>query len=293
MLKKFFRGVREAAKKIAPIAAPIAGAFLGPWAGAGIGALLGQYGGTKGALQAGLLGGIGGLGANYLTGQPLMGKGLISGMKGYGSGAMGAMKDTAYKKLMGGDVLRKKLGTDGTNLQLSKEGGILPGIWDFAKSPKGMLTGAGLLGLLAANKDKDDVDFEEIEVGSQGQLGNLLRPNVAFLPPVSPHVGFDPGYYPGYADGGIVGLEKGGTPPKNVDDYPRKNGIIEGPGTMTSDSIPAMLSDGEFVTKALGVLGAGVQKGATTKEEARKKGSEFFYQQQENLAKLGEQIVNG
>jgi hypothetical protein len=283
MLKKFFRKVRETVKKIAPIAAPIAGMYLGPGWGAGIGALLGQYGGTKGALQAGLLGGLGGLAGNYgrgFTGTELLTK---PGMFG----------QTAARRVPMQQVLKNlAVGQKGTP-DFAGRPSLLGKAWDFASSPKGMMTAAGLAGLLAANKDKDDVDFEEIEVGSQGQLGNLQRPNLAFLPPVSPHVGFDPGYFPGYADGGIVGLEKGGTPPKNVDDYPRKNGIIEGAGTMTSDSIPAMLSDGEFVTKALGVLGAGVQKGATTKEDARKKGSEFFYQQQENLAKLGEQIVNG
>jgi hypothetical protein len=34
-------------------------------------------------------------------------------------------------------------------------------------------------------------------------------------------------------------------------------GMIEGPGTPTSDSIPAMLSDGEFVMNAKAVRGAG------------------------------------
>ena len=33
----------------------------------------------------------------------------------------------------------------------------------------------------------------------------------------------------------------------NIDHFPRKNGPINGPGTGTSDDIPAMLSDGEFV----------------------------------------------
>ena len=45
-----------------------------------------------------------------------------------------------------------------------------------------------------------------------------------------------------FADGGIVSLAEGG--------FPRKNGKIEGPGTETSDDIPAMLSDGEFVVNA-------------------------------------------
>lgn len=53
----------------------------------------------------------------------------------------------------------------------------------------------------------------------------------------------------GFADGGIAALAQGG--------YPRKIGAIDGPGTETSDSIPAMLSDGEFVMTARAVRGAG------------------------------------
>lgn len=51
------------------------------------------------------------------------------------------------------------------------------------------------------------------------------------------------------ADGGIASLARGG--------YPRRTGQISGPGTETSDSIPAMLSDGEFVMTARAVRGAG------------------------------------
>jgi len=51
------------------------------------------------------------------------------------------------------------------------------------------------------------------------------------------------------ADGGIASLARGG--------YPRRTGQISGPGTETSDSIPAMLSDGEFVMTAKAVRGAG------------------------------------
>lgn len=48
---------------------------------------------------------------------------------------------------------------------------------------------------------------------------------------------------------GIASLAAGG--------YPRRTGQIAGPGTATSDSIPAMLSDGEFVMTAKAVRGAG------------------------------------
>jgi hypothetical protein len=39
--------------------------------------------------------------------------------------------------------------------------------------------------------------------------------------------------------------------------FPRRNGPIDGPGTGTSDSVPAMLSDGEFVMTANAVRNAG------------------------------------
>ena len=45
--------------------------------------------------------------------------------------------------------------------------------------------------------------------------------------------------------------------PANSEDFPRRNGPINGPGTGKSDSIPAMLSDGEFVFTAKAVRGAG------------------------------------
>jgi hypothetical protein len=40
-------------------------------------------------------------------------------------------------------------------------------------------------------------------------------------------------------------------------EYPRKIGQINGPGTGTSDDVPAMLSDGEFVFTAKAVRSMG------------------------------------
>lgn len=51
---------------------------------------------------------------------------------------------------------------------------------------------------------------------------------------------------------GIYAANGGG-----VQNFPRRNGAISGPGTGTSDSVPAMLSDGEFVMTADAVRGAG------------------------------------
>ena len=60
-----------------------------------------------------------------------------------------------------------------------------------------------------------------------------------------------------FAQGGAVAMQEGGEPPINMADFPRKNGEIDGPGTGTSDDIPAMLSDGEFVMTAKAVENAG------------------------------------
>jgi hypothetical protein len=42
----------------------------------------------------------------------------------------------------------------------------------------------------------------------------------------------------------------------DTSNFPRRSLLVEGPGTERSDSIPAMLSDGEFVISAAGVRGA-------------------------------------
>ena len=58
--------------------------------------------------------------------------------------------------------------------------------------------------------------------------------------------GFLPAYYAAKGSG-----------PTGVESFPRKTGAINGPGTGTSDSIPAMLSDGEFVFTAKSVRNMG------------------------------------
>ena len=294
MLKKFFRKVRKVAKDIAPIAAPIAGLAFGAPVGMGIGALLGQYGGREGALRAAALGGIGGLAGNYAaTGKLLGTKGMV-GNVGFKEG----MKNIFLGKLPTGmdpNVAAADLA------RTTRTGGIMNALGaagKFAMSGKGLLTGAAIAAMLNRKEEDDPEMRPEPAVGSQGQLGGLGDTTITYLDPLDPiypknQIGYG-GAVPQFNMGGIAQLEKGGT----VDDYGgieafnRKNGEIAGPGTMTSDDIPAMLSDGEFVTKAISVLGAGVKHGkAKTKEEARKKGAEFFYNQQRELEPFGKKVV--
>ena len=62
-----------------------------------------------------------------------------------------------------------------------------------------------------------------------------------------------------FANGGSVAMAEGGDPMIDIspENFPMKDGQIDGPGTETSDDIPAMLSDGEFVMTAKAVRGAG------------------------------------
>jgi len=83
-----------------------------------------------------------------------------------------------------------------------------------------------------------------------------------------------------YADGGSVSTQ----------DFKRMLGDIEGAGTETSDDIPALLSDGEFVMPGQAVRGAGAFQmkragGIITLEpggkEDRAKGTELMYEMME------------
>ena len=64
-----------------------------------------------------------------------------------------------------------------------------------------------------------------------------------------------------------------------------EGGFVSGPGTEMSDSIPARLSDGEFVIKASAVRGIGKSLGAKDKKEERKKGVDFLYKLQDKMDK--------
>ena len=85
--------------------------------------------------------------------------------------------------------------------------------------------------------------------------------------------------------GGIMTLANGGF---SEEDFQRMNGPISGPGTETSDDIPAMLSDGEFVINAKAVRGMGKLGGANqSKEDQRREGARMMYA----LQRAGEQAM--
>jgi len=108
------------------------------------------------------------------------------------------------------------------------------------------------------------------------------------------------------AKGGITNIKKfnegGGVqylPSKIVKDekdyslYERAGGYIEdetGMGNKDKDTMLAQLADGEFVSRADAILGAGIMSGASPSDfkDMRAKGAKFFYNQQSQLKRIYE-----
>ena len=78
----------------------------------------------------------------------------------------------------------------------------------------------------------------------------------------------------------------------NEKNYKRTSGKMvtdeTGKGSGNKDTMLAQLADGEFVTKAKSVLGAGKAMGGKSKQEQRKLGAQFFYKQMADLEKMAE-----
>ena len=89
-----------------------------------------------------------------------------------------------------------------------------------------------------------------------------------------------------FNEGGINYLPSKTTHDENdANNYVRASGYVEdgaGVGDKDEDTMLAQLADGEFVTRADGVLGAGIIAGAnpSSMKDMREKGAKYFYEQQ-------------
>ena len=289
-LKQIGRRLRKAAADISGYAAPIIGAMYGAPAGAAAGALLGQYkrenpGDPTQGLQMALRGGLAGIGSNIAGGQnPFLGKGFSNtGMsftdmlkspftkggreqlKDYITKDSGEYESDLLQKIFGksseerlfestGDELLQEAYTDLANAKtpfakqkIMEKINTLQNIKTkdsslFGDLSIGQLAGlyglgtAGLGFLIDKTSDEQDVGLPADTMPQGNVLTNILNPTKVYA-----------------ASGGVLDLQDGGE--------------AIGPGTGTSDSIPAMLSDGEFVMTAEAVRGAG---GGDRREGAKK-----------------------
>jgi len=283
-LKKLGKSLKKVVKKVAPIA----GALLIPGVG---GALSGALGGIGSAL------GIpSGIGSSLLGGKGVLGtlgsiRGGIGGMLGMG-GEQPAQQtvqegDTLYSlsqstgvpldQIMAANpgidpkalVIGDTVAIPGVNVANTGNGfnigrailgkgntpGFIKGIEDSIKGPDGQFGGGdgsfmgvgsgginpgmAAMAALYGKAVKDDYKRKE---GGLKDIRQSVRPD---LMPAPTFQGFDLGVRKNAALGGLQELDM------------RNGGPSIGPGTGTSDDIPAMLSDGEFVMTSAANNGLG------------------------------------
>ena len=286
-LKKLFGKLKDVAKKIAPIVLPIAMPYLLPGNiplafSSGLGSFAGSMiGGAKpkDALKnAVVTGGIAGLGSmargkDFLaTRQNVLGGGGITGEGGMTDKAKGFYSKNISPNRFGTDIDRvqdvQSKYTQAYELNPDLPiSGQLDGIQkikynkDIATALKdpslmkqyGPLLGIGAGGLLLADAVTQEEEEEYVPITGADLLE--MEPE---------KYGFGNNFY-------------GDNPYYNSPIFRRAKtgGAINGPGTGTSDSIPAMLSDGEFVLTANAVKGAGGGD--------RKKGAAKMYKMMKQL----------
>ena len=267
MLKKIFK----AAKK----AAPIIGAGLGFLAG---GPVLGSaLGGGLGSLVAGK------------SPRDALKFAALSGLTGGALSRFGGLQaGQGLGGLLGKSVSGQTLGAAGSGLAPGSTGAltravaaqapkqsVLGSIVDFAKANP-LKTASAVLGLGAlagaGEEEKKRSQFEDV-YGTMDPLRDLDDAGIGGVTTV-PFSQYGPNLLNRAMGGEINGLKEAGLKDGG---FPRKNGKIAGPGTETSDDIPAMLSDGEFVINAKTVRGLGRAMGGEGTKESRDRGSKFLY----------------
>jgi hypothetical protein len=281
-LKKIGRRLRKAAADISGYAAPIVGAMYGPAAGAAVGGILGQYkrenpGDPNQGMQMALRGGLSGVASNLAGGQGIFKGGLSeqfgTGFQGFKDMASSPFTSTGRKELgkyltdaegksnimnkfreltdIGGDGGSKTLMEKQAQAILDSKTSSFSDKLAAEKFLKGGGTGKGFsLGQILGYGVPGTIALAELIKRGQpeGDDTPILEPRKDYSQIFDPTI---PATFA--AKGGVMDLQDGGE--------------SKGPGTGTSDSIPAMLSDGEFVMTAKAVRGAG---GGDRREGARK-----------------------
>ena len=143
--------------------------------------------------------------------------------------------------------------------------------------------------LAEAKKDVKGLGDKAQPLRTQAEPYNYQRGNPLYTP-------FNQGgivsVLPKYSQGGINYLPSKITHDENdVHNYTRATGYVEdgsGNGDKDEDTILAQLADGEFVSRADAILGAGIMAGASPSnfKDMRSKGASFFYEQQARFKRI-------
>ena len=237
IFKKFTKILKKAAPIIGgtigfAIGGPLGSAAIGSALGAGIGSLAAGAD-TDDALKAALLGGIGGYAAS--------GGRLFTAAAPSAAAASGTQAVTDSVVAGGIDSAAPGLASSSIpKFVPPKDPSFFSKALDFAKTPTGIATIGGI-GTLAALGEEPEQEFaRQPDPVGKSRLGL------------------------GFIDGKSYDLDDDEERKEYFKDLEKRRtmtaaggGEVNGPGTGTSDSVPARLSDGEFVLTAKAVRGAG------------------------------------
>jgi hypothetical protein len=266
----FFDSIGKFFKKAAGIILPVALNFIAPGLGtiasgaigAGLGAMINGANPSQ-ALQAGLMGGVaGGVYSGIsgmLGGGTFMGGvqgGLPTGMQGMfgGTGAGMNVVPNSPSGMSAGMAAERGVSAGITPTTAAQAGGgFFDKVGNFVTTnPMTSLALAGGAGLLLGGALTPTTKGASLKTAERQMTPEEIA-SMSYRGPTSstPYTGDvrvetnSPNPYYNYARGGQIEVDA------------RVGGHLKGPGTGTSDSIPAKLSDGEFVMTAKAVKGAG------------------------------------
>ena len=237
-----FKSFTKILKKAAPIiggsigfaiGGPLGSAAIGSALGAGIGSLAAGAD-TDDALKAALLGGIGGYAASggklFTAAAP---SATVAGTQAVSDSVVASGIDSAAPGLTSSSIPK---------FAPTPEPSFFQKAVDFAKTPTGMATIGGIGSLAALSEEPKQEEFKQRpDPVGKSRLG------LGFIGDKSYNLDDEDErkeYFKDLADRQGIMTAAGG-------------GEVNGPGTGTSDSVPARLSDGEFVLTAKAVRGAG------------------------------------
>ena len=223
--------------------------------------------------------------------------GVVGGGTSFGLGQLGSSLAAGAGTEAAKNTLLQNLGQSiqgtGTNLALSGTVGSMVGASTLPdpKQPTAAFSQADYEEALAREKSKPQT--YDVAEPSRTNLANLYDFSpTRFGQPTMLKTGGIANAIPSYQQGGINYLpSKTDHDEKDMNNYVRAHGYVEdgsGNGDKDEDTMLAQLADGEFVSRADAVLGAGIMAGANPEDfkEMRKKGAAFFYNQQDQFKRI-------
>ena len=200
------------------------------------------------------------------------------------------------------DILKKKDGSGYDPLKVSLAAGAIPyALGAFDNQPTDIYMPGYNMSYLELRKQRPKFGYIDPVTGEEKQYEQVYAPEEQGIgqPRMGPYSLAKTRLRTGglaeikkFNEGGINYLPSKVSHDENdSNNYVRAQGYVEdgsGNGDKDEDTMLAQLADGEFVTRADGVLGAGIIAGANpnSMKDMREKGAKYFYEQQKRFKRI-------